>query len=254
LVALAVAALMSFQAEAQQAAKVEVLYQGKRQAVVCNGTNAIIHMADFDDQPPLDSRLTADVERLTITPTSDVVRQTARIYPGFVSCKDDYVWSYAGTLSGHSVLSVFRWPYQIDSAPILLGSAPDYDLAGPGLIFEPRSSDAPTVDCSPLFRLRLPFGEGYPSNLLASELDRPPMLSLPEGSTRAFVAVTSPERTCIGVYPLNGSTIANPTADCALEVAGRVFGMAATSDRQLLIVATEDRSAPTFRLLKVSGL
>jgi hypothetical protein len=127
-------------------------------------------------------------------------------------------------------------------------------IVGAAVCVEPRSVEALTVDCSPLVQLRLPFGEPYPSNLLKSELDEPPMLSLPQGGTRTFVAIAAPERTCIRVYPLNASTIASATGDCPLEVVGRVLGMAGASDSQLLIATKEDRRTPTFRLLRISGL
>ena len=127
-------------------------------------------------------------------------------------------------------------------------------IVGAAVCVEPRSVEAPTVDCSPLVQLRLPFGEAYPSNLLKSELDEPPMLTLPQGGARAFVATAARERTCIRVTPLNASTIADATGDCPLEVAGQVLGMAAASDSQLLVVSREDRPAPTFRLLRISGL
>jgi hypothetical protein len=80
------------------------------------------------------------------------------------------------------------------------------------------------------------------------------MLTLPQGGARAFVAIAARERTCIRVTPLNASTIADTTGDCPLEVAGQVLGMAAASDSQLLVVSREDRPAPTFRLLRISGL
>lgn len=371
----ALGGLIPFQADAQNAAKVEILYEGKRQVAICNATSAVVLDSDFSDPPLREPKPTADIERLAIKPSSDPTRQKAKIHHGRLGCQDDYVWSI-GAGGGHTHLSIFQWPLQAD-APTYLGVVADVAVVGPELVFvppyptetvqerrrripasvflllpnydyyptsairigtsdsgrplllatglapyskihriaiieggqdpvrvheptlkiegvferpqaaqlstlgsrpllqfnyrdpeqptrsyivgaavcaEPRSVEAPTVDCSPLFQLRLPFGETYPSNLLASELDRPPMLSLPQGGARAFVAVAGPGRTCIRVFPLNGPTIASATDDCPLEVTGRVLGMAATSDNHLLVVTKEDGPTPVFRLLSIGGL
>lgn len=380
----AVAALVGLAPLASQAQqttgpRVEVLYEGSRAAAICSPTSTIVgpyHSLDFT-LPPGKLEPTAEIERLSIEPGSSPVRQQARIYPGWVGCADDYLWSNLIVPSGHSILFMYRWPPG-DKAPVDIGGAADVDVSGPGFVFvprwtsetiqetrkripgdaflllpgdawfhprsvvqvgtspsglplllavhggndtrslglgvieagqdpvrlrepalkiagvsshlqtgrlgtldgrpllqfayrdpeqptksyivgaatcvDPRSFEALAVDCSPLFQLRLPFGETYPSNLLASELDQPPMLSLPQGGTRAFVAIAARERTCIRVTPLNASTIADTTGDCPLEVAGQVLGMAAASDSQLLVVSREDRPAPTFRLLRISGL
>ena len=132
----ALGGLVPFQADAQNAAKIEVLSEGKKQAVICNATSAIVPEFDFADLPPLlDLKPTADVERLIIKSASDPVRQKARIYPGSIGCSDDYAWSITPG-GGHTILSIFRWPLQAEE-PTFLGFAADVDVAGPGLVFVP---------------------------------------------------------------------------------------------------------------------
>ena len=80
------------------------------------------------------------------------------------------------------------------------------------------------------------------------------MFAIPQGGRRAFLATAEAARTCIRVHPLNGRDIASVAPECALEVTGRALQIAADSDREFLIVTQENESAPTFRLLRVSGL
>lgn len=372
----ALGGLISFQADAQNKAKVEILYEGKKQVAICNATSAVVLDSDFSDPPPWDPKPTADIERLAIKPSLDPTRQKAKIYPGWLGCQDDYVWSIAPG-GGHTHLSIFRWPLQA-AEPTDLGRAADVDVAGPGLVFvpsyptetvqerrrripgntflmlpddsplypvdairtgtsdsglplllavdgppysaklriaiieagqdpvrvreptlkidgvavrpqaawlstldsrpllrfgypdpqqplrsyvvgaavcaEPRSIEASTVDCSPLGQIRLPLEISDPLTRSEMERVRKIMFAIPQGGRRAFLATAEGEQTCIRGLPLNGPEIANVAPECALEVTGRAFQIAAESDREFLIVTQEKESAPMFRLFRVSGL
>jgi hypothetical protein len=131
----ALGGLIPVQADAQNAAKVEILYEGKRQVAICNATSALVLDSDFSHPPVWELKPTADIERLVIKPSSDPTRQKAKIYPGWLGCQDDYVWSInAG--GGHTHLAIFRWPLHA-AEPTDLGRAADVDVAGPGLVFVP---------------------------------------------------------------------------------------------------------------------
>jgi hypothetical protein len=133
----ALGGLFAFHANAQNAVKVEVLYEGKGQAAICNATSATVLESDFAQPMLLDSKPTTEVERLTIGSAANPVRQKMRIHPGWLGCSDEYVWSNFVTMSGHTLLFIFRWPFQAGTEPTSLGVAADVDVAGPGLVFVP---------------------------------------------------------------------------------------------------------------------
>lgn len=371
----ALGGLISFQVNAQSPAKVEVLYEGKKQVAICNATSAVVLDSDFSD-PPWDPTPTADIERLAIKPSSDPTREKAKIHHGWLGCQDDYVWSI-GVGGGHTHLAIFKWPLQA-AEPTNLGRAADVDVAGPGLVFvpsystetvqerrrripgntflmlpedsplypvdairigtsasglplllavdgppysakfriaiieagqdpvqlrelslkiegvahrpqaawlsildsrpllkfgypdpqhplksyivggavcaEPHSIGASTVDCSLLGQVRLPLEISDPLTRSEMERVRKIMFAIPQGGRRAFLATAEAARTCIRVHPLNAQEIQNVAPGCALEMTGRVLQITADSDREFLIVTQQDETAPTFRLLRVSGL
>ena len=171
-------------------------------------------------------------------------------------------------LWGGAVLNIEGVMHRLQAASVsLLGShplvkfayrTPEYDdkayIVGAAVCQSPRDISADIIDCRPLVQIRLPFGLNGPPSGSGAGLDEPTRIDVPKDGTRAFVATTASDKTCITTYALGGPGIKNVAAACALEVAGKLLQLVAVSDSELLVLTWADRNTPPVRLFRVSGL
>jgi hypothetical protein len=114
----------------------------------------------------------------------------------------------------------------------------------------PRALSDDVVTCRPLARMRVPSHVDGTEQVKEAERA---LIAIAEQGTRAFVLTTDSRSWCLRISPLDSSSVSAPSA-CVLEMLGAATGLAAVSDREVLLLVTEGEKVPTYRLLRVRGL